>query len=312
MGRDELLVLMPPDDRLVRDLTMYKRTEKYIRQNYSTAQHGTVKRILEGKASQNQERKGALGKLVAEMMTEARLVVNGQDVETGSSDPQTRAVKGFHELLVRTYPNLRMLRGVQYSETDIHHSLQQANTLFGNDDATVGEAELEVRAFIEANARSGVRTTMSTLVNRFERKPYGWYLAAIQCTLAKLIARGRVEVKQDSALLDDNAVERALRNTHGYGNLILEPQVEFTAGQVRRLRDFYAEFFDGPPTANEAKALAQETARAFQALHSDLTRIAQRRRLSLPHGAGSPAGPAGSIDTAAASLLLHRSVAARG
>ncbi|MBI1293571.1 BREX system P-loop protein BrxC [bacterium] len=273
MGRDELLVLLPPNDRLVRDLTLYKRTEKYIRQNYSTAQQASVKRILEGKSSQNQERKTALGKLVAEMMAEAKLVVNGQEVETGSSEPQTRVVKGFHELLVRTYPNLRMLRGVQYSEADIGRSLEQANTLFGNDDATVSEAETEMRAFIESNVRSGVRTTMTTLVNRFERKPYGWYLAAIQCTLAKLIARGRVEVKQDGALLDDNAVARALRNTHGYGNLILEPQVEFTAGQVRQLRDFYAEFFDGPPTAGEAKALAQETARAFQTLHAELTQL---------------------------------------
>ena len=31
MGRDELLVLMPPDDRLMRDITLYKQTEKYIR-----------------------------------------------------------------------------------------------------------------------------------------------------------------------------------------------------------------------------------------------------------------------------------------
>ena len=35
MGKDDLLVIMPPSDRLVRDLLMYKRTEKYVRQNSS-------------------------------------------------------------------------------------------------------------------------------------------------------------------------------------------------------------------------------------------------------------------------------------
>ena len=33
----------------------------------------------------------------------------------------------------------------------------------------------------------------------------------------------------------------ALRNTHGYANMVLEPQIEFTAPQVRQLRDFHAD-----------------------------------------------------------------------
>ena len=53
MGRDELLVLMPADERLVRDILMYKRTEKYIRQNMSITQQEAVKRILTDKGFQN-------------------------------------------------------------------------------------------------------------------------------------------------------------------------------------------------------------------------------------------------------------------
>jgi hypothetical protein len=49
LGRDELLVVMPPDDRVVRDLLMYKRTEKYIRQNISITQQETLRRILTDK-----------------------------------------------------------------------------------------------------------------------------------------------------------------------------------------------------------------------------------------------------------------------
>ena len=108
--------------------------------------------------------------------------------------------------------------------------------------------------FIQANHRNGLRTTLQALVNRFERKPYGWYLAAIQCTLAWLCARGKVELRRDGNLLEDQALEHALRNTHGFDNVVLDPQIDFTAAQVRRLKKFYANFFDGPPHANEAKA----------------------------------------------------------
>ena len=45
-------------------------------------------------------------------------------MEIDGEDPQTRIVRGFQELIVRTYPNLRMLRGITYSEDDIASYLQ--------------------------------------------------------------------------------------------------------------------------------------------------------------------------------------------
>ena len=56
MGRADLIVMMPLDDRLVRDLLMYKRTEKYIQQNISITQQDAVKRILTDRSFQNRER----------------------------------------------------------------------------------------------------------------------------------------------------------------------------------------------------------------------------------------------------------------
>ena len=48
-------------------------------------------------------------------------------------------------------------------------------------------------AFIQANNRNGIRTTLKSLEDKFTIKPYGWDLAAIQCLLAKLCGRGKVE-----------------------------------------------------------------------------------------------------------------------
>jgi hypothetical protein len=273
MGRDELLVIMPVNDRLVRDLLMYKRTEKYIRQNVSITQQDSVKRILTNKQFQNQERLRSLRRLVPDLLAQAKLIVAGQDMDANGGDAKSRIVRGFHQLLVRAYPNLRLLRGLSYTENDIALHLQPASNLFGDDAATYSEAEQEMLAMVQGDNRGGLRTTMQSLVNRFERKPYGWYLAAVQCTLAKLCARGKVEVRQDANILEDDELERALRNTHGYANLVLEPQIEFTAAQVRGLRDFHGEFFDGPPLANEAKALGRETAGAFQALRQELGQL---------------------------------------
>lgn len=273
MGRDELLVIMPANVRLLRDLTLYKQTEKYIRQSTTVAQQESIKRIIAEKGTQNNERLVALRKLVAEELLEAKLIVAGQEIEATSADAQTRIIKGFQELIARTYPHLSMLRSVTYSEGDIENYLRPSATLLGDDASMISEAEQEVLGFIQRNKASGLRTTVHSLEQHFSRKPYGWYLAAIQCVLAKLIGRGKVEVRQDSNVLEDHALLRALRNTQGYAQLILDTQLEVSQGQMRRLRDFYNDFFDGPPVANEAKALASETSIALQEMHDELARL---------------------------------------
>jgi hypothetical protein len=274
-GRDELLVVMPPDDRLMRDILMYKRTEKYIRQNISITQQEAVKRILVDKGFQNQERYAELQQRLQNLLGKAKLFVAGSEIEIGSEDAQTRILRGFHELISRAYPNLRMLRGIAYTENQIKSILNdRQGTLEGEGVTSLTESEQELLAFIQINYREGVRTTLKTLLEKFERKPYGWYYAAVLCTLANLCVRGKIEVRTDGNLLEEDELERALRNTHGHGNVVLEPQVEFTASQVRTLKGFYEDFFDTPPRANEAKALGKETGTALQELVHQLIPLA--------------------------------------
>jgi len=168
-----------------------------------------------------------------------------------------------------------MLRGITYTENDIAKCLKHSQQgLFGNDATSLAESEQELLAFIQSNNRGGVRTTLKNLLEKFERKPYGWYYAAVLCTLANLCARGKVEVRTDGNLLEEDELERALRNTHGHGNVVLEPQVEFTASQVRALKEFFEDFFDAPPRASEAKALGKETGTALQELMHQLNPLA--------------------------------------
>lgn len=280
MGRDELLVLLPPDERLVRDILMYKRTEKYIRQNMSITQQDAVKRILTDKGFQNRQRYAELQQRVQSLMGKAKLFVAGTDIEIGSEDAQTRVLRGFHELISRAYPNLRMLRGITYTENDIAKCLKHSqHGLFGNDVTNLAESEQELLAFIQSNNRGGVRTTLKNLLEKFERKPYGWHYAAVLCTLANLCARGKIEVRTDGNLLEEDALERALRNTHGHGNVVLEPQVEFTASQIRALKELLGDLFDAPPRASEAKALGKEAGAALQDLMHQLSPLAAQASL---------------------------------
>ena len=272
--QDELFVVLPQEDRLMRDLLMFKKTEKYIQQNVSITQPESIQRILTDKGFQNRDRYHQLQDLVGALLGKARLLVAGGDVEVGSQDPVHRITRGFHELIGRAYPNLRMLRGITMTEAEVGHILRHAQDgLFGGDVTQLAESEQELLSFIQSNRRDGARTTLKSLLKQFERKPYGWYYAAILCTLANLCARGKLEVRADGHLLEGDELERALLHTHGYPNVVLDPTVEFSAAQVRRLKEFYGDFFDAPPSSGEAKALGKETHGKAQGLRAELEKL---------------------------------------
>ncbi len=246
----------------------------------------SIKRILTDKGFQNRDRYNQLRDLVGSLLAKAKLLVAGADVEVSSEDPEARIIRGFHELIGRAYPNLRMLRGITVTETDVGNYLSHSTDgLFGGDATNLAESEQELLSFIQSNSRGGVRTTLKGLIEKFERKPYGWYYAAILCNLANLCARGKLEVRADGNLLEDDELERALLNTHGYTNVVLEPTLEFTASQVRRLKEFFEDFFDAPPTSGEAKALGKETNAKVQELMTELDRLfVQADRYSFLNG----------------------------
>ncbi|ALN72272.1 BREX system P-loop protein BrxC [Aureimonas sp. AU20] len=271
MSRDELAVVLNADVRFVSDLMMFKRTDKYVRQARAVAQQPSIERIVREKGEQNSSRQRDMTLRAQRLLADARLFVRGEEIEIRSEDPQARIERAFQTLVDKVHVNLGMLRGVAYSESDIAKSLTHGNDgMFGGDGVNLTETEQEILNFAQANARTGIRTTIKAILERFERKPYGWSYAAILSTTASLIGRGKIEARQDGSPLEGEPLQRGLQNSHAHGNIVVELQVEFTAAQTRKLKEFYGEFFDSQPAGSEGKALGLETAEAFAALKNEL------------------------------------------
>lgn len=85
-----------------------------------------------------------------------------------------------------------------------------------------------------------------------------------------------MEIRKDGDILEDAKLEHAIRNSDVHGNLMLEPQEEFTASQVKRLKNLYEEFFDDPGAANEAKTLAKDTINKLKEMTHELEKYLAR------------------------------------
>lgn len=277
LSRAELSVMTGADAQFVRDLILYKQTDKFIRQSRSGSPQPGRDRIISEKGEQNSRRIKDLEVRLRKLLGAARLFVRGAELDIGGEDPLERTSKAFQSLVDKVYTNLTMLRGVSYSEADIVRAVQPENSLFGDDGGGIGEAEQEVLNYVVAQARTGVKVSVKYLVDRFTIKPYGWPNIAVLCLVGSLVARGKIEARIDGTPMERADLAKALNNSQSLPNILLTPQVEFSAAQIRKAKELYRELFPTPPAGNDARALGQEWAEAVGTLEAEIDNLTRQK-----------------------------------
>ena len=279
LSREELAVLLKPDVRFIRDLTLFKQTDKFIRQARGGAVQPGRDRIIAEKGEQNGRRAKDLELRLRKHLAESRLFVRGDEIDIGGEDAQERIVKGFQALIDKVYVNLSMLRGVSYSEADIAKAASPEGGLFGGDGGGgMSEAELEVLNYVQGQARTGVKVSVKYLTERFGAKPYGWPSTATLCLAASLSGKGKLEARSDGTVLEGDDLAKALRNSHVLGNVLLTPQAEYTPAQLKKAKDLYRELFAKPAEGSDARGIGAEWAAASRELSGELDKLAVRER----------------------------------
>jgi energy-coupling factor transporter ATP-binding protein EcfA2 len=274
VASDQLAVLLSADSRFVSDLYTYKRTDKYVRQTRATAPQPSIERIIRDKGEKNGDLQRDLVTKMRTLLGEAKLFVRGEEIEVRTEDAQARVEKAFQSLIDKVYTNLPMLRSETYAEADIGKFFKQGKTtLAGLGEVALTEPEQEIINFAQNNARLGVRTTVKAITEKFEIKNYGWSYHAILAMVAGLFGRGKLEATADGAALEGDALERALRNAHQLANIVLELQVEFTPGQIKKLKEFFNEFFDAAPGNSDGKSLGVETGAALAKARDEIAQL---------------------------------------
>ena len=277
MGLSTMRLLMPEDGVFIKDAKMYIRTNKYIKQNQSTSLKSERKRILHDKAVQNNERKSNLVILANQLLGRSDIYINGSLQEiSATTDGKSKVIKGFQILVKTVYPNLRMLGNHLYSEETIRNIiLSTQDDLFGTDDNTISEAENELINIINRRKGQSDRTSLNDLKAHFGLKPYGWYPNAVWSMVARLYKRGKIEIKQDSNLLEDSQVVNALLVSSNYGNTLVVVQEDVDPKLIRELKTLFTDAFDENCPYQDAKDIALGFKEKLDLLLQEVTGMVQ-------------------------------------
>ncbi|MCF7790541.1 MAG: BREX system P-loop protein BrxC [Victivallales bacterium] len=256
MKKGEMIVVLKDEKAFTDEIRKYLQTKKYIKINHSSTLTDEEYKLLGLKGQQNLEREQRLTEKVASLISESDIYINGTFTDIQATDPKTKIYKAFQELVKAAYPNIKMLKRA-YKLTDINRILTQSNDdLLLEKNDTITEAGNEIINFITGNRLSAERTTIKSIISHFTSNTYGWPLIAVQCILAELYLKNKIECKQDSTSLDKNSFSRNLQNSSFFANTVVDLQEEFNERQVKKLKEFYLEVFHEPNSGKDAKEVA--------------------------------------------------------
>jgi hypothetical protein len=260
-GKDELRVILEPDERVLSDLRLLIKTDKYTKRKQTTSLSAIDEQILRSKAALNREREKELAQRILGAVSKAALVINAADVTASSQDALGRVTEGFQELISRTYTQLKLLGAVTYSEQQVAGAANPESGLLDADALLeINPPAEEVMSFIVRRENLGEQVTMKTIVDAFQAKPYGWDLASIEVIVASLIGVSKVTLTVDGNVLKRSEVASALRNTQKHSHEIVAPQKTFDEGKVTNFRKFCTDFFDENSAPRDPLELARHGA----------------------------------------------------
>ena len=260
-GKDELRVILEPDERVLSDLRLLLKTDKYTKRKQTTSLSAIEEQILRSKAALNREREKELVQRIQGAVGKAGLIINAADVTASSQDALGRVTEGFQELISRTYTQLKLLGAVTYSEQQVAGAADPESGLFDADALLkINPPAEEVMSFIVRKEGLGEQVTMKTIVDAFQAKPYGWDLASIEVIVASLIGVSKVTLTVDGNVLKRSEVAAALRNTQKHSHEIVAPQKTFDERKVSNFRKFCTDFFDEGSAPKDPLELARHGA----------------------------------------------------
>jgi hypothetical protein len=257
-GKDELRVILEPDERVLPDLRLLIKTEKYTKRKQTSSLSAIEDQILRSKAAQNVGREKELIERIRRAVGKAGLIINATDVSSSSSDALARVTDGFQDLVSRTYTQLKLLDGVTYSEQQVAGAANPDSGLF--DPAAWTKLSVpgdEILSFVLREEAQGKQVTVKSIVEAFQTKPYGWDLASIEVFIAYLIGASMVTLTVDGNVLKRSEVAAALRNTHKHSHEVISPQKTFDERKVNGFRKFCTDFFDDASAPNDPLELAR-------------------------------------------------------
>ena len=208
-GQDGGQVILKLDDEpsLGRELRQYLQTEKYLRAKSDDTSPETTKRIHRAVAEDNRERRERLRNLIGNLVADATYFAAGQRVEIKSSAPQAALDEAWEYLIDNTFSKMAYITKFSDDPKKELQAILRANdiqkaAMEGANDRAIEE----VRDYIDLCTRSSHAIVLYEMIEKFEKRPYGWPDMETLILVARLLVLGEIQLLMNGAPLASEKV----------------------------------------------------------------------------------------------------------
>lgn len=281
---DTLLFVFPQNAEFVDQVRNYLKINKYLTQNTSNMNIGEVKEILSGKRTDEERLREAAKKSMEEGVSEARIFVDGKEINSiEKKNPKERIKDGLDLLFENVF------KKAGYVTNDIGDSneilrILKADDLekFGAGTSETNQLALrEILDYLNMKRQRNDVVVLQDIKDKFRRKPYGWNESTIFGLVGTLFAKDEIKLRFQKTYLvlkkeTAEEVVRYLTRKDSADKLVLEIKEKTNVEVIRAVRSVLRDVFDKTNIPEKENDLFDITHNLFSEEYRNLEQIEGR------------------------------------
>ena len=241
LAQSDVIINLGQDYEFEEDLKTYIQTKKFIPQKQGANLTNQEQYILQTKGTDNQKRKKELIDKLKLKFEEADIYHNGKTLTKTTTDIRKLIEAIFNEIIPTIYVHISMLN-MDYTEQQIDTIIDNANDLFGGTDDALDPASQDIYTYIKRSESSSKSIMIQDIIQKYTKRPYGWYQAGILCVLANLFARELITITLNGTILSAKDVKTTLKNSREF-KAILKPATQIDEKKLKKAREILVDLF---------------------------------------------------------------------
>lgn len=262
------LLILEQDKTFDTEFNIWLRTDKFS-ETPRSSQSPERERIIQEIIGINNTRRDRLKKLLEPLLLSSRVFIAGKEWKGNLiKKPKDLYEQAANYLVENTYNKLQLIRGsTEDFDKDLHLILTESDTseLF-KENIPHPQATETIKIFILT--QSGKAPMLADIVDRFERKPYGWKDIDIVLIIARLVIKGDLELRTDSPLLPREAIPYLSKKPY-WKNVRVAGKQKVSSDVLRSVQTICKDWF-AVAVPNEENLLFTLVREQLQKLHDKL------------------------------------------
>lgn len=246
--RTVYLLLDDSDVRIIDDFYMYLRTDKYTKHNDVSQMSPAKKRILIQKSDENRGRYQDLIKRLADAALHGKLYYNSKELSISpraGGSAKDYVESALLELISSVYVNFSLLGSYLYNkhtlEEVVKDVLDDRNAAVPDIPPLLDTPSKNVVAKVTADKRELSQSTVKTLIDYFDKAPYGWPENAVTMMIAYQAAKGELDLETDGGRVDSKRIPAVLNDRKKWEHIKVSVPRQWNQELVFALRSFAKE-----------------------------------------------------------------------